>query len=169
MENLIDFDILDKILRKLKFFEVFDARIRQKLYRICRYEIVPAKHVIMDKTEMKNKIITIINGTASLYVENKKQNYTQSLSTMFPGDSIGDTNLISKIKVNEQFMESYVESTTDCDFLVFDKKEFANVLFKEMKDTLYEKIMALKNSEFFSSISPYALVVICSNVEIKTF
>jgi hypothetical protein len=52
---------------------------------------------------------------------------------------------------------------------VFDKKEFANVLFKEMKDSLYEKIIALKNSEFFESISPYALVVICSNIEIKEF
>lgn len=38
-----------------------------------------------------------------------------------------------------------------------------------MKDSLYEKIIALKNSEFFESISPYALVVICSNIEMKEF
>jgi hypothetical protein len=52
---------------------------------------------------------------------------------------------------------------------VFDRKEFASVLFKEMKDALFEKIISLKNSEFFESISPYALVVLCSNVEIKEF
>lgn len=38
-----------------------------------------------------------------------------------------------------------------------------------MKDSLYEKIITLKNSEFFESISPYALVVLCSNIEIKEY
>ena len=38
-----------------------------------------------------------------------------------------------------------------------------------MKDSLYEKIITLKNSEFFESISPYALVILCSNIEIKEY
>lgn len=52
---------------------------------------------------------------------------------------------------------------------MFDRKEFASVLFQEMKDSLYQKIKALKNSEFFEDISPYALVILCSNVEMKEF
>jgi len=73
------------------------------------------------------------------------------------------------LKVHEDDCNIYVQSTTDCDLLMFDKKEFADVLFKEMRDSLYEKILALKRSELFENISPYALVVICSNVEVKEY
>lgn len=66
-------------------------------------------------------------------------------------------------------METYVKSDKECDVLTFDRQAFANVLFQEMKDSLYEKIITLKNSEFFESISPYALVILCSNIEIKEY
>jgi hypothetical protein len=38
-----------------------------------------------------------------------------------------------------------------------------------MKTELYTKIMMLKNAEFFSDLSPYALVILASNVHIKDF
>jgi len=33
----VDYDTLDKTLKRLKFFQIFDSRVRQKLYRISRY------------------------------------------------------------------------------------------------------------------------------------
>jgi len=66
-------------------------------------------------------------------------------------------------------MDVYVRSDSECDLISFGRKEFSEVLFQEIKETLYEKIVALKNSEFFESISPYALVILCSNVEVKEY
>ena len=38
-----------------------------------------------------------------------------------------------------------------------------------MKDNLYKKIMMLKNAEFFEDLSPYALVILASNVHVKEY
>jgi hypothetical protein len=38
-----------------------------------------------------------------------------------------------------------------------------------MKSELYSKIMMLRNAEFFSDLSPYALVILASNVEVREF
>ena len=38
-----------------------------------------------------------------------------------------------------------------------------------MKSELYQKIMMLKNAEFFEDLSPYALVILSSTVQIKEF
>ena len=96
---------------------------------------------------------------------------TYTVCTLFPGESLGDVNLTSTslLKYKEDRSETYVKSDKECDVLVFEKQQFADVLFQEMKDSLYEKIITLKNSEFFESISPYALVILCSNIEIKQY
>lgn len=102
-------------------------------------------------------------------VKDLEQDATFALCTLFPGESLGDVNLTSTLKHKEDQTQTYVQSDKECDVLVFDRKAFANVLFQEMRDSLYEKIITLKNSEFFESISPYALVILCSNIEIKEY
>ncbi|CDW82617.1 UNKNOWN [Stylonychia lemnae] len=165
----VDYDLIDKIVKRLKFFKTFDEKVRHKLYRICRYQIVPPNRTIVRKEEIDSMIIVIINGTASLMVKDLEQNITFSLCTLFPGESLGDVNLASTLKHKEDQCQTFVKSDKECDVLVFDRKEFSNVLFQEMKESLYEKIITLKNSEFFESISPYALVILCSNIEIKEY
>lgn len=64
-----DYDLVDKIVKRLKFFKTFDERVRNKLYRICRYQIVPPNKLIVRKEEIDQMIIVIINGTASLMVK----------------------------------------------------------------------------------------------------
>lgn len=38
-----------------------------------------------------------------------------------------------------------------------------------MMNSLYEKIMSMRNSEFFENLSPYAMVILCSNVELVEY
>ncbi len=38
-----------------------------------------------------------------------------------------------------------------------------------MKDNLYNKIMMLKNTEFFEDLSPYALVILASNIQVREY
>ena len=77
--------------------------------------------------------------------------------------------MTSTLKIKEEYIQTYVKSNQECDVLVFDRKEFSEVLFQEIRESLYEKIITLKNSEFFDALSPYALVILCSNIEIQEY
>lgn len=62
-----------------------------------------------------------------------------------------------------------MSSVKECDVLVFERRQFTDVLFKDMMDSLYEKIMCMRNSEFFENLSPYAMVILCSNIELQEY
>lgn len=70
---------------------------------------------------------------------------------IYPGDAIGDANIKDKIVISKGRGEAktYLSSIKECDVLVFERKLFTDVLFKDMMDSLYEKILAMRNSEFF--------------------
>lgn len=53
--------------------------------------------------------------------------------------------------------------------LIFNRKDFTNVILKEIEDSLYDKILSLKNNEFFELIPPYALIILRSNIEVQEF
>jgi len=42
----IDYDLIDKTVRRLRFFKNFAQNIRLKLYPISRYEIIPPGRII---------------------------------------------------------------------------------------------------------------------------
>ena len=42
----VNYDLIDKTLHKLRFFKNFAQNIRLKLYRECKYEIVPPGRII---------------------------------------------------------------------------------------------------------------------------
>lgn len=48
-----------------------------------------------------------------------------------------------------------------------DKKEFIAAIFQEMSEELFYKIVLLRSTPYFSDLSPYSLVTIASNVEVK--
>lgn len=90
---------------------------------------------------------------------------------IYPGDAIGDANIKDKIVISKGRGEArtYMTSVKECDMLIFERKCFTDVLFKDMMDSLYEKIIAMRSSEFFESLSPYAMVILCSNVELHEY
>lgn len=87
---------------------------------------------------------------------------------IYAGQALGDANINDKIVISKGRGETktYISSVKDCDVLIFDRKAFTDILFKDVMDSLYEKIIAMRNSEFFSQLSPYAMVILCSNVEL---
>ncbi len=65
---------------------------------------------------------------------------------------MGDANINDKIVISKGRGETktYISSVKECDVLIFDRKVFTDILFKDVMDSLYEKIIAMRNSEFFS-------------------
>jgi hypothetical protein len=78
----VDYELIDKILKRLKFFKIFDPRVRQKLYRLCRYQLVPPNRVIIRKEEIDQMIIVLVNGNASLITHDKDQDIKYTVSTL---------------------------------------------------------------------------------------
>ena len=53
VEN-VDYEVIDKIVKRLKFFRTFDKNIRMKLYKICRYQLIPPDRMIVRKEDIDN-------------------------------------------------------------------------------------------------------------------
>lgn len=113
----------------------------------------------------------MISGIASLTVKYLETNEAYSGMLIYPGDAIGDANIKDKIVISKGRGEAktYISSVKECDVLVFDRRVFSDVLFRDMMDSLYEKIIAMRSSEFFENLSPYAMVILCSNVELHEY
>ncbi len=71
---------------------------------------------------------------------------------IYAGQALGDANINDKIVISKGRGETktYISSVKECDVLIFDRKVFTDILFKDVMDSLYEKIIAMRNSEFFS-------------------
>jgi CRP-like cAMP-binding protein len=171
IKNKPDFDLIDKTVRRLRFFKNFAQNIRMKLYQVGKYDIIPAGRIIAHQEEFESHIYVLISGIASLTVKYLDTNESYSGMLIYPGDAIGDANIKDKIVISKGRGETkvYISSTKECDILVFDRKTFTDVLFKDMMDSLYEKILCMRNSEFFQNLSPYAMVILCSNIELQEY
>lgn len=163
--------MIDKTVRKLRFFKNFAQSIRMQLYQVCRYELIPPNRVIAQQEEFDSHIFVFISGIASLTVKYLETNEAYSGMLIYPGDAIGDANIKDKIVISKGRGEAktYISSVKECDVLVFDRRVFSDVLFRDMMDSLYEKIIAMRSSEFFENLSPYAMVILCSNVELHEY
>lgn len=113
----------------------------------------------------------MISGIASLTVKYLESNESYSGMLIYPGDAIGDASIKDKIVISKGRGETktYVSSVKECDVLIFERRTFSDVLFKDMKDSLYEKIVCMRNSKFFENLSPYAMVILCSNIELHEY
>jgi CRP-like cAMP-binding protein len=132
---------------------------------------VPPGRIIAHQEELESHIFVVISGIASLTVKYLETNESYSGMLIYPGDAIGDANIKDKIVISKGRgqTKTYVSSVKECDVLVFERRQFTDVLFKDMMDSLYEKIMCMRNSEFFENLSPYAMVILCSNIELHEY
>jgi hypothetical protein len=62
----------------------------------------------------------------------------------------------------------YFEALTD-EVVIgrIDKQEFVSAIFSNMSEELFFKISLLRSTPYFSDLSPYSLVTIASNVEVR--
>jgi hypothetical protein len=108
--------------------------------------------VIVPEDHFDSHIFVIISGIASLTVKYGESDESYSGLLIYPGEAIGDSNIRDKIvlsKGGRAPAQTFISSIKECDVLVFDKQIFKDVLFREMTDSLYEKIVTMRNSEFF--------------------
>lgn len=47
------------------------------------------------------------------------------------------------------------------------REHFISAIFKEMREDLFYKIILLRSTPYFKELSPYSLVTIASNVDVK--
>ena len=139
-----------------------------QLYSACRYEVFPPDKIIAPQEDFNTHIYVVVSGIASITVKYVESNESYSAMLIYPGESVGDANINDKIVVSKGRGETktFISSVKECDMVIFERRVFTDILFKDVMDSMYEKIVAMRNSDFFSQLSPYAMVILCSNVEL---
>ena len=46
VQDEVDYELVDKIMKRMKFFKIFEKDMRMKMYKLCRYQIVPPYRII---------------------------------------------------------------------------------------------------------------------------
>lgn len=104
-----------------------------------------------------------------LYKHDAKSNL--EIGQLVSGEVCGDESIQRKfmnvMKIVEKDLKYYQTITEDTVVAVINKKEFIAAIFQEMSEELFYKIVLLRSTPYFSDLSPYSLVTIASNVEVK--
>lgn len=45
-----------------------------------------------------------MSGTANLFIHDSKDDITYSVASLFPGESLGDINMTSTLKIKEEYI-----------------------------------------------------------------
>ena len=85
---------------------------------------------------MEETIFVMVSGTSSLVVKDLVEELSYTVCTLFPGESMGDLNLITTLRKKEYHAMIYMRANSECDVLTIDRKEFTELLLQEMKDSL---------------------------------
>ena len=93
-----------------------------------------------------------MSGIASITVKYVESNESYSAMLVYAGESVGDANINDKIVVSKGRGETktFISSVKECDMVIFERRVFTDILFKDVMDSMYEKIVAMRNSDFFS-------------------
>eukprot|EP00347_Sterkiella_histriomuscorum_P020912 403335983 len=175
--RLIDYQLIDNVLQDLKFFSIFERDIRVKIYKIGSYVKVNSEEarIIDSDIEITKYMYVVLSGSVTIMRKDFELGIDIPLTTYKPGDCFGDLS-IQSLTVNPYDLLSKNkifaladENGDPCHLFRFERESFINSIFKEMKDTLYQKIMLLKQATFFEDLSPYALVILASNIQMREY
>ena len=93
----------------------------------------------------------------------------KNLISLYEGESVSDTHFTSHMLHRHANAFCEVVAREPCDLLTIDRERLSELLFKEIKESLLSRILFLKHSEFFNDVSPYALVILASKMQLRTY
>ena len=156
-----DYVAVDNLLCGMKFFKSFSRDFRMKLYPRMRYKLAEKGTVL--SREMK---YIIVNGQVQLHMHLKDDIFRTV--TLYEGDCVGELDIGRDTK--SESGEPVIASTLcEADLLFMDQKELAFMMFKEVKNEIYEKIHCLRQCYMFKGISSFGLFLVASNVTIQEY
>ena len=171
VKTKINYGIVEKIVKKLKFFAGFEEQMRFKILEAGEYHFFSKGETIFKQKEIGDSMYVILHG--SVYVKINDN----TVNTLFDGFSFGEKCLIrsqyhnSGIKEEEtiNMRDASIITAEDSDLLMISKQKFSEIIFKEIKNDLHAKIKILKHCKYFSSVDPYALVIMALNIKIERY
>ncbi len=104
-----------------------------------------------------------------LYKHDLKKNL--EIGQLVSGEVCGDESIQRKFmdvfKVLQKDRKFYQTLTEETVVAKIQRGDFISSIFQEMSEELFYKIVLLRQTPYFKDLSPYSLVTIASNVEVK--
>ncbi|CDW81425.1 tpr repeat-containing protein [Stylonychia lemnae] len=175
--KLIDYQLIDNVLSDLKFFSLFEKEVRNKIYKLGSYQRNdnPDKNIVDPDLELTKYMYVVLSGRVTIIKNDLDLGIELPLTTFKAGDCFGDLSIQSHtVNPYDILSKNKIYARADdnddpCHLFKFEREAFIQSIFKDMKDNLYKKIMMLKSAEFFEDLSPYALFILASSVQVKEF
>ena len=164
---------LDALMaKKNRFFSIFDQSTRLAMYRHCRVHRHKGKDlVIMRDVEESDEIHILLRGNIHIVQINDELDIQLRLASLRAGEVCGDQSIQRKyrdpLKILSVEWKTAVTNSDDTITVSISKEKFMGALFQEMSLELFYKIILLRNTSFFEELSPYSLMIIASNVEVR--
>ena len=93
------------------------------------------------------------------------------LGYLCEGEVIGDSSIqrkyIDALKCISKDRRYVVSESEETVVAKIKKEDFIKCVFKEMRQELFYKIVLLRNTLYFKELSPYSLVILASNIEVR--
>ena len=160
------------LVRNNRFFSMFDRRARVTMYNHCKVVRFSGKGSLVEEdSEDTDHIQIILKGRVNQIHYSGNLNIEMDLGYLCEGEVVGDSSIQRKyfdvLKILSKDRKYVVTETEETAVAKIRKDDFIKCVFKEMQQDLFYKIILLRNTPYFKELSPYSLVILASNIEVR--
>ncbi len=161
-----DMDYVEQLLRKIKFFEGLSRTQRIRVLRQATFRSFRKDEILVEGQTIQD-IYIVLHG--SVIVFSNTRDFTKRL---MDGELFGE-ELFVESEFNPTGVTKYsyskftMKAREDADVLVLPRQDFANIVYKDMKDELYHKLYTLKSCALFAYVPVIELVPFAAKLKFE--
>ena len=160
------------LIRSNRFFSMFDSRARLNMYKYCSLKRFKGKGTVVESDSESTDFLSIIlKGRVNQVLYSGNLNIEMDLGYLCEGEVIGDSSIqrkyVDALKCLSKDKRYVVSESKDTVVAKIKKSDFIKCIFKEMRQELFYKIVLLRSTVYFRELSPYSLVILASNIEVR--
>jgi CRP-like cAMP-binding protein/tetratricopeptide (TPR) repeat protein len=167
-----DYEILDNLTKKNKFFSRFSEKTRIFLLSLSKVHQFQAGKTIISAGESVSHMFAIIKG--SVVMEKLCQelgSHPVEVATLYDGRYFGESSLVPEEEKSaiKAFQQTSCRAVEHCILITLPKDLYNQVLIDQVEFDIQKKFKTLTSVDFFMGVNRFLLIPLASALKVKKF
>lgn len=170
--DLRDYDLLDRLTKKNKFFSRFNEKTRVSLLRISSVSEISAGQIILNAGQQVPHMFAILKGSVVLEkLSNKLGSQPVETATLYDGRYFGESSLVPEEEKSaiKSFKNTTCRAVENSIILKLPKDLYNHILIEQIEVDIEKKFKILCQIDFFIEVNKFLLIPLASALKVKTF
>ena len=170
--GLRDYDLLDRLTKKNKFFSRFNEKTRAGLLRVSSVLEFSPGQIILNAGQQVPHMFAILKGSVVLEkLSNKLGSQPVETATLYDGRYFGESSLVPEEERSaiKAFKNTTCRAVENSIVLTLPKDLYNSILLEQIEVDIEKKFKVLAQVDFFAGVNKFLLVPLASALKVKSF